>query len=153
MTFLEAVVASRQVAVGSECEALSDVADRLCTEFGYPLEVDLPTSWPSSSEGERSTLFGSLSPEDERLIAAARRTLVRIGHAVRTKRPTNVPDATIGALLDGAELVMRDELAKGKRLSTVLPSVVFLVAVPAVDLDEALELAERAAALLNETLG
>ncbi len=48
---------------------------------------------------------------------------------------------------------MRSELMAGRRVSTAMPSFVFLIAMPVFDREEALELSQRAAALLEQLLG
>lgn len=135
------------MAAGDEGKTISEVADRLCAEFGDPIG-DLPHD-VVASRYERCGPFSTLSLEDERLIAAAREGLVRLSLALRPRQPHHLSEMTVGALLNGAEMVMRDELAKGNRLSAVMPSIVYLVAVPAVDQDEAFEISERAASLLE----
>jgi hypothetical protein len=139
------------VAGGGECEALAKVADRLCEEFGYRVD-DLPTD-VLALQDDRGMLAAPLSLEDERLVKAGRRCLVKISLALRTRTPGYLPQWLLEALLDGAEGVMRSELAKGRRLSTIMPDAVFLIAITAVDRDEALELSERTASLLEEFMG
>ena len=57
----------------------------------------------------------------------------------------------VGAAIDGAELVMRGELLSGNadRLPALMPSFVFLVALPVVDQDRALELSRRTIELID----
>lgn len=124
------------------------MADRLCAEFDYPVGHH---SFASNSTNAR--LFaGSLSEEDERLIATARESLARIAGALAARAPAGVPEITVQTLLGGAEIVMRSELAAGTMPSTLMPSFVFLVALPLVDQDEALELSKRTASLLEEAM-
>ena len=64
-------------------------------------------------------------------------------------------ESAVDAALDGAEMVIRGELLRGnaaKRL-TLMPSFVFLVSLPVVDQDRALELSRRTERLVERALG
>ncbi len=137
---------------GDEREALAKVADRLCVEFGYPLDR-LPARDSSPSASNSAGLFAeTLSDEDKRLIAAARQSLAQLAGALQDRTTSNVVEAATSALLDGAEMVMRSELALGNPPSKVMPSLVFLIALSLVDQDEALDLSKRTAGLLAEAI-
>ncbi|MGE5336048.1 MAG: hypothetical protein ACM3JL_01330 [Nitrososphaerota archaeon] len=136
---------------GEEREALAKLADRLCAEFGYPADAEVPDEAHPQLEAERAMLFGDLlGPEDEELVATARAGLARIAAALGTRHPKVVSETAYGALLDGAELVMRGELASGKPVPRLMPGFVFLLALPMVSHDEALELSQRTSSLLGE---
>jgi len=70
--------------------------------------------------------------------------------AVETKHPPAVSRTVTGAITDGAESVMRAELAKGNRPSELMPSFVFLAVLPMLSRDQALELSRRTASILEE---
>jgi hypothetical protein len=57
----------------------------------------------------------------------------------------------VGAALDGAESVIRGELLFGNadRLPALMPGFVFLVVLPVVDQDRALELSRRTEELIQ----
>ena len=136
---------------GGEREALAGIADRLCAEFGSP-RIDQGEA-PTSSELASARLFDfSLTADDEQLVATARHSLTRIAAALEGRRAAGVPETAVPTLLDGAEMVMRSELAKGNRPSALMPSFVFLVTLPLIDHDEALEWSNRTAALLEEAM-
>ena len=63
--------------------------------------------------------------------------------------------SAVGAALDGAEMVMRGELVSGNagQLPALMPSFVFLVALPVVTEDEALDLSKRMARLVEGRWG
>jgi hypothetical protein len=135
------------VRAGGESAVLTELADRLCAELGSPDDALEGLQLPSE-DGAR--LFGELlDPEDERLIATARRSLTRIAAAVGAGHSDSAPDKTVSLLLDGAEIVMRAELVRGNPLAKAMPDFVFLVVLPFVEQDEALELSRRTAALLE----
>lgn len=139
------------MAGGEELRALAEIGDRLCADFGYRVEDDLP----EAAIGEAAAVsnpFNSLGPEDERLIATARQNLTRLASAMEARRGEGIPEIAVPAMLTGAELVMRSELAAGARLSALMPSFVYLVALPTVGQDEALELSQRTTELLAEAL-
>jgi hypothetical protein len=138
------------MAAGDEGTVWAGIVDRLCAEFGYDGAIEeLPPSYLGRPYG---SLFGDLlSPEEEELIAEARRTLARVAVAVGTEDHEGAPEKTICLLLDGAEWVMRGELARGNPLSAALPSFIYLVAVSALKQDEALALSHRASVLLEES--
>jgi hypothetical protein len=139
---------------GEERQALVEFADRICVELGHPVGEEIMNEAPSQPDGTRTRLFsGLLSAEDERLIATARRCLVHIAAALEAGHLKVVSETTYRALLDGAELVMRSELAAGNPPSTLMPSLVFLIALPMVKQDEALELSQRTSALLEQAAG
>jgi hypothetical protein len=122
---------------------------RLCAEFGYRLAPENPRD---ADRNLADRIGATLSPPDEELIATARRSLTRLMAAVRAKHPPVVSETTLGALADGAELVMRMELARGVPPSRLMPSFVFLVILPMVDQSEAMKFSRRAEALLGEAL-
>jgi hypothetical protein len=136
----------------NEREGLRRAADQLCAELGYSGAGEAPPRANSLlAEGDAESILGSLSPEDESLVAAIRRSLAKLAAAVAAGSPTGVPRSEVGALLDATELVMRAELARAhaKQLPDLLPSFVFLVTLPIVGQDEALELSQRAARLVE----
>jgi hypothetical protein len=137
------------MAAGNEREALAEFANRLCAEFGYGASGDLPDGVPSHLDETRTYLFaGLLSPEEERLVATARRSLAHFAAGLVAEHPQAVSETVLRALLDGAELMMRGELAAGNTISPLMPSFVYLIALPMVKQDEALELSDRTTSLL-----
>jgi hypothetical protein len=99
----------------------------------------------------RPQLFGDhLSKKDERLVATARDALGRIAATLEARHSGVISDITFLALLDGAEIVMRSELSAGASIEALMPSFVFLIALPMVDNDEALELARRTSILFDQ---
>jgi hypothetical protein len=99
--------------------------------------------------------LGSLSPEDESLVAAIRRDLAKVAAAAGAERRRSAPQGEVDAALDHAELVMRGELAGGnaEQLPALMPSFVFLVTLPIVKQDEALDLSRRTSELIERALG
>lgn|GEM_PF-2439787 len=141
------------MAAGDEQAALAEIGVRLCAEFGYALVEDVLDEPPSPDDEARTSLFGNfLGPEDERLVAAARHSLVRIATALRARNSTGAPETAVAALLDGAELMMRSELAIGNPPSAMMASLVYLVAMPMVEQEEALALSSRTSSLLEEAM-
>jgi hypothetical protein len=146
-TFLERVVAFPLVLAGNEREALLAVADQLSIELGYAEGEEVPGAH-SPLGGDEGPMAGMLNTEDELLVARVRRALAKVAAAL------DGDGAAVGAALDGAEMVMRGELVSGNaaRLPALMPSFVFLVALPAVDQDRALELSRRTARLVEGAL-
>lgn len=140
---------------GNEREALLRVADQLCAELGYAEhEAEVPGTRPPLG-GDGSGVSGTLSPEDESLVATIRQSLAKVAAAVSAARRGGAPHSAVSAALDGAELVMRGELASGNaaQLPSLLPSFVFLVTLPVVGQDEALDLSRRTSELIEGALG
>lgn len=141
---------------GNQREALLRVADQLCAQLG---RADADQSFPD----DRSVLIGcdsggiwsTLDNEDELLVATVRRRLGTMVAAVGAARLEGVPLTAVCTALDGAELVMRGELVSGNvaRLLEMMPSFVFLVTLPVVEHDEALDLSQRTQALVEGALG
>jgi hypothetical protein len=147
------VVFLRVAAAELERQALSAIAGQLSAALGYP-DVAPETIGRDTLSGAASSM-GSLSEEDELLAATVRAGLARLALAVgAAKAPAGAPRRAIGVALDGVELVLREELVRGDgtRLAALMPSFVFLVTVPIVDQDEAIELSRRASALMERKL-
>jgi hypothetical protein len=143
------------VPAGNERDALLRFADRLCAELGYGEGGEEVPGARSPLAGNGDTTTGVLSPEDESLVATIRRSLAEVAAAIGAERPDGVPQRAVSAALDGAEMVMRGELARGNaaELASLIPGFVFLVALPMVEQDEALDLSRRASKLIEGTLG
>lgn len=137
------------MAAGEEAETLAKFVDRLCAEFGYSVAADEAAP---PNDDPRHNLFGiSLTPEQERLVLLARQNLNRFASALGARHRKMVSQTTYDALLDGAETALRSELASGVPIIKVMPSLVFLVALPMVTDEEAFRLSQRSNALLKAT--
>jgi hypothetical protein len=125
------------------------VANRLCDELGDAEAVEV--SEPGRSLGGELTMSPILSAEDEALVAGITDALAKIAVALSGEPHESPPRAVLTAL-DGAALVTRGELVQGnaERLPQLMPSFVFLVALPIVEQDRALELSRRMSELVEE---
>lgn len=152
-TFLEGVVAFPPVLVGRDRKALPEVADQLSVELGYAEGEELPSA--HSTLGGEGAMAGILNSEDELLVAGVRHGLAKVAAALDGEGSGGTSGRAVGAALDGAEMVMRGELVRGKAelLPALMPSFVFMVALTVVDQDRALELSRRTSALLEGALG
>jgi hypothetical protein len=152
ITFLERVVAFPLVLAGNERDALLQVADQLSIELGYTGGEGPPGA--GSPLGGEGPMAGILNSEDELLVARVRHGLAQIAAALGNEGSGGASSNAVGAALDGAEMVMRGELVSGNaaRLPALMPSFVFLVALPMVDQDRALELSRRTARLVEGAL-
>jgi hypothetical protein len=88
---------------------------------------------------------------DETPAGGMRRALEALAAALAKAGPDASLPRGVYAALDGAELVTRAELARGNgnQLPLLLPSFVFLVALPIAGEDEALALARRTECLIE----
>ena len=152
-TFLEVLVVSRPLLAGNQREALLAVADQLSIELGYAEGGEPPAAY-ARFRGE-GAVVGILNSEDEHLVMALRTALANLAAALGRGSDAARSAVAGAAALDGAEMVMRGELVIGnaEALPHLMPSFVFLVALPVVDQDRALELARRATRLLQAAIG
>jgi hypothetical protein len=131
------------------------VADQLSLELGYAGGDHVPGE-DSGLGGEESAKTGILNSEDELLVAELRRRLAKVATAALDgAQAEGAGESAVGAALDGAEMVMRGELMMGNahQLPALLPSFIFLVTLPLVDQDRALEISKRCATLVEGALG
>ncbi len=131
---------------GNHGEAMLQVLDRLCAELGAWEPLEAPGE--ISALAREGTMASILSPEDEAMVAALRRGLARVAAALGGEEDRR--GRAVAAALDGAEVVIRGELVSDNRarLPVLMPSFVFLVALPIVNQDRALEISRRAEELL-----
>lgn len=132
---------------GKHGEVLLQVVDRLCAELGYAGTAQVHGS--RSVLGVKGVMGGILSPEDEALARRMREGLARLAAALGFSAES--PRArVVSVALDGAEMALRGELVSGNddQLPQLLPSLVFLIALPLVDQDRALELSHRTEELI-----
>jgi hypothetical protein len=142
------------VLAGKDREALPGVVDQLSVELGYAEGEELPGAH-SPLSGEEGAMAGILNSEDELLVAGVRHGLAKIAAALGSEGSEGTSGRAVSAALDGAEMVMRGELVRGKaeQLPPLMPSFVFLVALTVVDQDRALELSRRTSKLIEGTFG
>jgi hypothetical protein len=142
------------VLAGNERNALLWVADELSLELGYAGgSAEVPGA-NSKLGGEGGPLAGILNAEDDLLVARMRRGLANVVAAVGAGREACAPEGAVGAALDGAEMVIRGVLVSGNgaQLPELMPSFVFMVVLPVVDQDQALNLSKRTAQLMERAL-
>ena len=134
---------------GTQGEVLRRVADRLSAEFTDLEAAELPGI--HSTLGAEGGMTRMLGAEDEALVARLRAALAGIASTLGAETEEPAVRA-IGTALDGAEFVIRGELAAGNadRVVRLMPSFVFLVALSVADQDRALELSRRTAELIEE---
>jgi hypothetical protein len=155
------LISSRQwylspiVAAGTEREALLRLVEQLCGELGYAHLQGETAEAQELAGAERERMADMLSPEDEELVKEMRLGLARLAAAVGPEAPPTVaPKSAVRVALDAVELVMRGELIRGDgtQLGALMPSFVFLVTLPMVEQDEALELSQRTNDLVEREL-
>jgi hypothetical protein len=141
---------------GGEGETLLRIVNQIRSEAGRgPSGKWIPATTPILGGSARHPATAGLRPEDEQFVAAVRQALADLANAVGVETLDAEQQRTVSAALDGAELVTRGQLAMGRpeQLRVLLPSFVFLVALPIVEQDEALSLSRRAGELVDEHLG
>jgi len=140
------------VPTGNYGEVLLEVADQLCAELAFVQREEVPGA--RSALNERGALGQTLSPQDRSLVMGVREGLARIVAAASAGAAKHPDMNAVQIALDGAESVVRGELVSGNedRLPRLMPSFVFLVALPAVGQDRALALSRRASELIEQAL-
>jgi hypothetical protein len=93
-----------------------------------------------------------LGNEEELLAGAMRQAMEKLVAALVAANAETRPPRAVDAALDGTELVARGELTRGNgdQLPLLMPSFVFLVALPIAGEDGALALARRTESLIEE---
>jgi hypothetical protein len=137
-----------------ERKALIRIADQLSVELGYVGDREIPGE-DSDLGGEESAMAGILNSGDELLVTEIRRGLAKVAAAALDgAEPVDTTESAVDAVLDGAEMVMRGEMVMGNagQLPALMPGFVFLVTLPVVDQDRALELSKRCARLIEAAL-
>lgn len=128
------------------------VLNRLLGELttARPTEI-VGAECPSRQDTVKSPL---LAAEDELLVESLRKGLATIATTLSGDAEIP-PDPSVRAALDGAEAITRGELMTRKepRPARLLPSLVFLVALPIVEQDRALQLSLRTSQLIAEETG
>ncbi len=137
---------------GNSTEALLGAMDRLCAELPDTGSGEIAASPPL---GDKRLMAGILSAHDELVVRRLKRSLTKIAVALGGYDPGSAQARIVPAVLDGTEMVMRGEVLKGngERLPKLMPDFVFLVALPIVDQDRAIDLSRRASELIEEALG
>jgi hypothetical protein len=137
------------VQAGTYDDVLRQVVERLRVEFVDP-DADEPPGIGSTLREERG-MADLLGPEDEILVARLREALTGIASTLAAESEASSTQA-IETALDGAEFVIRGELASGDkgRVVKLMPSFVFLVALSITDQDQALKLSGRTAEVVEE---
>lgn len=136
------------MSAGNEGAALLRVMDELCAELGA-VSADEAGLRPGS---RRSGPTPGLGAEDESLIETMMDGLAGLAAAAGGASANSTTRRAVAPALAGVELVIRGELMMGtpERLSALMPSFVFVVTLPVVEQDRALELSQRAAQLVEE---
>lgn len=134
---------------GTHGETLHRVADRLRAELTDPEAPDLPGI--RATLVEKGDMARILDTEDEASVARLRQALAGIASTLSAHSEEAPPLQAIETALDGAEFVIRGEFSSGdaEHVLRLVPSFVFLVALPVADQDRALALSRRAAELVE----
>jgi hypothetical protein len=144
------------VAGGNELEALLRVLGRLRAELVEAAgEEQVGRREGSAVDAGKGSVLCGLAEEEETLVVAIRRALEKLVAAVGPGQHRIEQGDDVDATLDFVELVIRGELIRSQEeaLSPLMPSIVFLVTLPAAGQDEALELSRRTRELIAAILG
>jgi hypothetical protein len=142
----------RDMPAGNDGLALMRAMDRLCAELRGPRGAgEDDGSTPLSDR--RWDLSPVLGADDEALVATIMAGLEGVAIAAGAGSAEGPARRAVIAALAGTELAIRGELVMGRadRLPALMPSFVFLVTLPVVDQDRALELWRRVAQLVDES--
>jgi hypothetical protein len=137
---------------GNEGAELLRVMDELCAELGGDGRAMATDEPPYGLHGRREDFPPLLDAAEESLIETMMRGLAGVAAAAGAASAKAATRTAVARALAGVELVIRGELMMDtpERLSALMPSFVFVVTLPVVEQDRALELSQRAAQLLEE---
>jgi hypothetical protein len=137
-------------------EGLRKVVDRLSPEFEPPFEGRWleGAARPTFKRQEGAPAPRGAGSEDEALVEDLRRALARLAASIGAESLPPERRQMVQTALDGAELVMRGQLTIGAcdRLPPLLPTFVFLIALPIVQQDRALSISERVRELVDPSI-
>jgi hypothetical protein len=147
--FLPVVVAFPGVSAGREDEYLLGVVRELYEELGYS---DAAVTGPSAGwrAVSQAGLWSSCDGED--LVPRLREALAKLAWIANGESEGEERERqAVRAALDGAELVMRGEIASNRpeRIATHLPGFAFTVTFMGLGRERAIELSQRAAELIE----
>ncbi len=136
---------------GREGDHLLAVVRVLYTELGYSGASPRPDeSW---SHGTQTELWEGCEGADDALVVRLREELAKLALATANAESEDEQgdERAVRAALDGAELVMRGELAaeRPEMICTHLPGFTYMVALPGLGRVAALTLSRRAAELIE----
>jgi hypothetical protein len=137
-------------------EALLQILNRVRPgRDGRRISAGAATGAPIFAVCDRHPLSGNLSPEDQEFVRAMRQALVDFAAGAGAGALIEERQRAVRTALDGAELVIVGQLTmgRGQELHALLPSLVFLIALPIVRQDAALKLSRRAQQLAEQSLG
>jgi hypothetical protein len=131
------------------------VVTQICEEFGFDAGSAEAARLVSAVDKAPGVGDG-LAAEDEELVAAVRTALSKLaaGAGASAGKWDEAIATAVSIALGGAELVMRGEIASGKKkvVRGLAADFVFMVCLPVVEQDEALSLSRRAGELLKREL-
>jgi hypothetical protein len=137
------------VSAGREGEHLLAVVRELYRELGYDEASEGPKkAWLQSSQAE---LWERRETPGDELADLLREALAKLACAADGEG-TERKERAVSAALDGAELVMRCEIAAGRpaAIADHLPGFVYMVTLPGLGRKGALAVSRRAAELVED---
>jgi hypothetical protein len=139
------------VGAGSYGEAVLRAVDRL--RAGLPCAEPEAAVAAAASLAEGRLTTDGLGVAEERLVSGLRAGLAEIAMTFSVETVGPELDAVRFAL-DSAEMVIRGTLISDQEaeLPRLMPSLVFLTALPVIEHDRAIELSRRASQLIGEEL-
>jgi hypothetical protein len=113
--------------------------------------ADAPGPSPEWLAGRHTSLWRELDREDERLVIELRRALAELAGAARGARWEPSGERAVVLALEGAEVVIREELAAARpeMIEAHLPGLAFMVVLPGLGRTAALALSRRVEELLD----
>lgn len=141
--------------VGDEGEALLEIVRQIGGEVSRRSGTSGASGDPSFGSGTCLRTAADLTPQEEEFVGALRLALAELASAAGAGSVEESSERMVKAALDGAELVIRGQLAMGspQQLRVLLPSSIFLITLPIVEQDDALAISSRAVDLIEKAFG
>jgi hypothetical protein len=140
------VVIDFHIVTGDEGRALLGIVGEICSELGSGGRREWLSAAPPAFGARDGHWAGAdLSQKDEALVAEMRKALAELAGAAGAASLAEQRQLTTRTALDGAELMIRGQLAmkSPEQLRLLLPSFVFLIVLPILQQDEALAISRR----------
>jgi hypothetical protein len=135
---------------GADGQRMVAAIEELYSELGYSEAEPGPSEeWLRGSQGE---LWEGCEKDGSELVSQLRVALAKLAHAAQGQSETpQRHERAVQSALDGAELVMRGEIAarRPEMIGAHLPGFTFIVVLPGLGRERALKLSQRAAELVD----